>query len=196
MDVWALPKCIRKCDIVFRGVWVEARWTCGIIQIPRSLRRHLAKPVNTAGSRSQLGRAGAASSCRCDMRPLVVSDPLLNINALRLWTHTSTEEQEDCKSATKQGQLWRRRTFMHTQSVTWSSTWSYSCCHQDATHTAARHHGHACTTLLLLCHLFDILAANFLKFLHRKMFCSVWGTRLCEGFSPQVGPFFFFSSPQ
>lgn len=23
MDVWVLPKCIRKCDIVFRGVWVK-----------------------------------------------------------------------------------------------------------------------------------------------------------------------------
>lgn len=25
MDVWVLPKCIRKCDIVFRGVWARAR---------------------------------------------------------------------------------------------------------------------------------------------------------------------------
>lgn len=41
----------------------------------------------------------------CEMRPLVVSDPLLNITALQLWTHTSTEEQKDCKSETQQGQL-------------------------------------------------------------------------------------------
>lgn len=34
----------------------ECEWKCGVIQIPWSLRRHLAKPVNTAGSRSQLDR--------------------------------------------------------------------------------------------------------------------------------------------
>lgn len=81
------------------------RVRCGIIQIPRPLRSHLAKPVNTAGSRSQLSRAGAASSYRCEMRPLMVSDPLLNIAVLQLWTHTSSEEQKDCKSETQQGQL-------------------------------------------------------------------------------------------
>lgn len=91
------------------------RGKCGIIQIPRPQGCHLAKPVNTAGWRSQLGRAGAASSCRCDMRPLSVSEPLLNTSALRLWTGASAEEREDCECETKQGQPRPRRTPMHTE---------------------------------------------------------------------------------
>lgn len=103
---WMCECCLNVSEsaTLFFEEWLTRR-RCGIIQIPRPPRFHLAKPVNTAGSRSQLGRAGAASSYRCEMRPLVVSDPLQNIAALQLWTHTSTEEQKDCKFETQQGQL-------------------------------------------------------------------------------------------
>lgn len=186
MDVWVLPKCIRKCDIVFRGVWVKGWRGEGVVsfsspgpcvatllnQLTPLARGHSsAGPVQPAPIGVRWGLWWCLTHCW--------TSPLSSYGLTPPLRSRRTVNPKHSKVNSDTGEHWCTHT-----SIKKSSRWSYRCSSQGS-------HTHFCTIGNMaapLCTYFGHLALTFWKFLHTNLqiFWCACSTRLCEGFFPKV----------
>lgn len=197
MEVWVLPKCIRKCDIVFRGVWVEGWRGEGVVSF-RSPGPCIATLLRQL---TPLAR-GHSSAGPVQPAPIGVRWGL-SWCLTHCWTSPLSSYGLTPPSRS-------RRTVNPKHSKVNSDTDGHWCTHKyqqklkmwfqpffaGKPHTLLHHREHGYTTLHLLWALGWHPGCYLWKFLHinLQIFWSACSTRLCEGFFPQVGLCFFFST--